>query len=206
MSLMSRAAAILGLAMIGSLEAPLPADAQGGASQSACFCVKPTNNAYQPYRILRYSSSPACKATAYDPHGKAPWDNGIQSCDDATASAGVSQNRCFCAKPTSDPYQPYRIFTYPTMPACGSMTYRSNGKAPWDNHILSCADMAQCYKLTQQCKASTSKISKSMRAASEALGRCSTESCRTRAQKKMTELMQKLASVTAKCASGQFLH
>ena len=59
--------------------------ASGGreAPQSECFCVQFTGGGLPPYFIGRMSPpAPECAAVKYEPNGKAPWENGLLSCDD----------------------------------------------------------------------------------------------------------------------------
>jgi len=76
-------AMLLALATAGLSAAEEQASGGQGAPQSECFCVQFTGGGLPPYFIGRMSPpAPECAAVKYEPNGKAPWENGLLSCDD----------------------------------------------------------------------------------------------------------------------------
>lgn len=82
------------------------------------------------------------------------------------ATAPVAQGRCFCSKFVgggsiqggSGIGKQYQVVAYPTMPKCRRMTYRSNGRAPWENGILTCDHLYDCAQIARQCKLKEAEI------------------------------------------------
>lgn len=76
-------AGILVLPASGQSAAEDKAPAGQGVPQSECFCVQLTGGSLPPYYIGRITPpAPECAAVKYEPNGKAPWENGLLSCDE----------------------------------------------------------------------------------------------------------------------------
>lgn len=84
-------AGVLALQASGLSAAEDKAPAGQGVPQSECFCVQLTGGALPPYFIGRMSPpAPECAAMKYQPNGKAPWENGLLSCDELLKCGKVS--------------------------------------------------------------------------------------------------------------------
>lgn len=65
-------------------------------------------------------------------------------------AAEAPQNRCFCVQYTGG-VSPYFIGKLsPPSKECAAMKYAVNGKAPWENGLLACAQLRKCLEGSAQ--------------------------------------------------------